>query len=38
MMAGGGFGRRAVPTSDFVVEAVNIAKVWRAAGTPARSR
>jgi isoquinoline 1-oxidoreductase beta subunit len=32
MMAGGGFGRRAVPTSDFVVEAVNIAKVWRAAG------
>jgi isoquinoline 1-oxidoreductase beta subunit len=32
MMAGGGFGRRAVPTSDFVVEAVNIAKVWKAAG------
>ncbi|MGB9109229.1 MAG: xanthine dehydrogenase family protein molybdopterin-binding subunit, partial [Telluria sp.] len=32
MMAGGGFGRRAVPTSDFVVEAVNIAKAWRAAG------
>jgi isoquinoline 1-oxidoreductase beta subunit len=32
MMAGGGFGRRAVPTSDFVVEAVNIAKAWKAAG------
>jgi len=32
MMAGGGFGRRAVPTSDYIVEAVNIAKAWRAAG------
>jgi isoquinoline 1-oxidoreductase beta subunit len=32
MMAGGGFGRRAVPTSDFVVEAVNIAKAWKTAG------
>jgi isoquinoline 1-oxidoreductase beta subunit len=32
MMAGGGFGRRAVPTSDYVVEAVNVAKAWRAAG------
>ncbi|MGV7210719.1 molybdopterin cofactor-binding domain-containing protein [Oxalobacteraceae bacterium A2-2] len=32
MMAGGGFGRRAVPTSDYLVEAANIAKVWRAAG------
>ncbi|WP_373990405.1 molybdopterin cofactor-binding domain-containing protein [Duganella sp. BuS-21] len=32
MMAGGGFGRRAVPTSDYLVEAVNIAKVWQAAG------
>jgi isoquinoline 1-oxidoreductase beta subunit len=32
MMAGGGFGRRAVPTSDFVVEAVNIAKAWKASG------
>jgi isoquinoline 1-oxidoreductase beta subunit len=31
-MAGGGFGRRGVPTSDFVVEAVNIAKAWKAAG------
>ncbi|CAN7585678.1 molybdopterin cofactor-binding domain-containing protein [Massilia sp. LjRoot122] len=32
MMAGGGFGRRAVPTSDYVVEAVNIAKACKAAG------
>ena len=32
MMAGGGFGRRAVPTSDYLVEAVNIAKAWKAAG------
>jgi isoquinoline 1-oxidoreductase beta subunit len=32
MMAGGGFGRRAVPTSDFVVEAVNVAKAYKAAG------
>ena len=32
MMAGGGFGRRAVPTSDFIVEAVNIAKAYKAAG------
>jgi isoquinoline 1-oxidoreductase beta subunit len=32
VMAGGGFGRRAVPTSDFVVEAVNIAKAYKAAG------
>lgn len=32
MMAGGGFGRRAVPSSDFVVEAVNIAKAWKEAG------
>jgi isoquinoline 1-oxidoreductase subunit beta len=31
-MAGGGFGRRAVPTSDFVVEACNVAKAARAAG------
>ena len=28
MMAGGGFGRRAVPTSDYIVEAVNVAKAW----------
>jgi isoquinoline 1-oxidoreductase beta subunit len=33
-MAGGGFGRRAVPTSDYLVEAAHIAKVWRAAGKP----
>jgi isoquinoline 1-oxidoreductase beta subunit len=32
MMAGGGFGRRAVPTSDYIVEAVNIAKAYKAAG------
>ncbi|MFP5394228.1 MAG: molybdopterin cofactor-binding domain-containing protein [Gammaproteobacteria bacterium] len=29
MTAGGGFGRRAVPTSDYLVEAVNIAKRWK---------
>jgi isoquinoline 1-oxidoreductase beta subunit len=32
MMAGGGFGRRAVPSSDYIVEAVNVAKAYRAAG------
>jgi isoquinoline 1-oxidoreductase beta subunit len=32
MMAGGGFGRRAVPTSDYLVEAVNVAKAWKAMG------
>jgi isoquinoline 1-oxidoreductase beta subunit len=32
MMAGGGFGRRGVPTSDFVVEAVNVAKAYKADG------
>jgi len=32
MMAGGGFGRRATPTSDFVVEAVNVAKACKDAG------
>ena len=32
MMAGGGFGRRAVPTSDYIVEAVNVAKVYLANG------
>ncbi|HEY1101806.1 MAG TPA: xanthine dehydrogenase family protein molybdopterin-binding subunit [Burkholderiaceae bacterium] len=31
-MAGGGFGRRAIPTSDYVVEAVQVAKAARAAG------
>lgn len=32
MMAGGGFGRRAVPTSDYLVEAANVAKLYRASG------
>ena len=32
MMAGGGFGRRANPTSDYLVEAVQVAKAYRAAG------
>ena len=32
MMAGGGFGRRAVPTSDYIVEAVNVAKAFKASG------
>ncbi len=32
MMAGGGFGRRAVPTSDYIVEAVNVAKAYKATG------
>jgi isoquinoline 1-oxidoreductase beta subunit len=32
MMAGGGFGRRGVLTSDYVVEAVNVAKAYKAAG------
>lgn len=32
LMAGGGFGRRAVPTSDYTVEAVQVAKGWRARG------
>lgn len=31
-MAGGGFGRRAVPTADYVFEAAQIAKARRAAG------
>ncbi|HEX2531887.1 MAG TPA: xanthine dehydrogenase family protein molybdopterin-binding subunit [Burkholderiaceae bacterium] len=35
MMAGGGFGRRAVPTSDYIVEAVNVAKAYRATGKQA---
>ncbi|HTD06607.1 xanthine dehydrogenase family protein molybdopterin-binding subunit [Undibacterium sp.] len=35
MMAGGGFGRRAVPTSDYLVEASNIAKAYRASGKSA---
>ena len=32
LMAGGGFGRRAVPSSDYLVEAAQIAKAWRAQG------
>ena len=31
MLAGGGFGRRAVPDSDYVVEAVHVARVLRRA-------
>jgi isoquinoline 1-oxidoreductase beta subunit len=31
-MAGGGFGRRAIPTSEYVVEACGIAKAARSAG------
>jgi isoquinoline 1-oxidoreductase beta subunit len=34
-MAGGGFGRRAVPTADYVVEACTVAKLARAAGVQA---
>ncbi|MES2952716.1 MAG: xanthine dehydrogenase family protein molybdopterin-binding subunit [Pseudomonadota bacterium] len=37
-MAGGGFGRRAVPTADYVVEACTVAKVARAAGVDAPIR
>jgi isoquinoline 1-oxidoreductase beta subunit len=33
--AGGGFGRRAVPTSDYVVEAVRVAKAMKEAGIAA---
>jgi isoquinoline 1-oxidoreductase beta subunit len=32
MMAGGGFGRRGVPSSDWIGDAVRIAKAWRASG------
>ena len=32
MTAGGGFGRRAVPGGEYMVEAVNVAKAWRASG------
>jgi len=35
LMAGGGFGRRAVPTADYMVEAANIAKAWKAKGNSA---
>jgi isoquinoline 1-oxidoreductase beta subunit len=37
-MAGGGFGRRAIPTSDYVVEACGIARAARAAGLDAPVR
>lgn len=37
-MAGGGFGRRAIPTSDYVVEACNVAKAARSAGLTAAVR
>jgi isoquinoline 1-oxidoreductase beta subunit len=32
MYAGGGFGRRATPSSDYIVEAVNVAKAYAKAG------
>ncbi|MDT6960773.1 xanthine dehydrogenase family protein molybdopterin-binding subunit [Cupriavidus sp. SZY C1] len=32
MMAGGGFGRRAVPTADYLVEAANVLRAWVAKG------
>jgi isoquinoline 1-oxidoreductase beta subunit len=37
-MAGGGFGRRAIATSDYVVEACHVAKAARAAGLNAPVR
>ncbi|MFZ6642298.1 molybdopterin cofactor-binding domain-containing protein [Undibacterium sp. TC4M20W] len=37
-MAGGGFGRRAIPTSDYVVEACHVAKAAVAAGLDAPVR
>ncbi len=37
-MAGGGFGRRAIPTSDYVVEACGVAKAARTAGITAPVR
>lgn len=37
-MAGGGFGRRGVPSSDYVVEACEIAKAARASGLDAPVR
>nr|WP_315485507.1 xanthine dehydrogenase family protein molybdopterin-binding subunit [uncultured Undibacterium sp.] len=37
-MAGGGFGRRAVPTCDYVVESCNVAKAARSAGIQAPIR
>jgi isoquinoline 1-oxidoreductase subunit beta len=35
MTAGGGFGRRAIPTSDYLVEAVNIARAMKQSGVDA---
>ena len=37
-MAGGGFGRRGIPSSDYVVEACAVAKAARAAGLTAAVR
>jgi len=37
-MAGGGFGRRAIPTSDYVVEACTVAKAAQTAGITAPIR
>ena len=37
-MAGGGFGRRAIPSSDYVVEACTVAKAAQAAGISAPIR
>ncbi len=37
-MAGGGFGRRAIPSSEYVVEACGVAKAARAAGLNAPVR
>ena len=37
-MAGGGFGRRGIPTSDYVVEACGVAKAARTAGLTAPVR
>ncbi|MBV7540402.1 xanthine dehydrogenase family protein molybdopterin-binding subunit [Acidovorax sp. sic0104] len=37
-MAGGGFGRRAIPTSDYVVEACGVARAARTAGITAPVR
>lgn len=37
-MAGGGFGRRAIATSDYVVEACNVARAARGAGLTAAVR
>lgn len=37
-MAGGGFGRRGIPTSDYVVEACQVAKAARTAGLNAPVR